>query len=151
MTPAPFDTQKFVETLTASGLPEAQSKAISSAFREAADAELATKSDLRELRDEIKTDMLELRNELKTDMLELRSELKTDMLALKNEVKADILALRNDLETKTRELRNDLDMNILKLRDEFKLDMRQLELRITLKLGAAMVIMIGATAAIVKL
>jgi len=49
MAPAPFDTQKFVETLSASGLPEAQSKAISSAFREAADAELATKSDLKEL------------------------------------------------------------------------------------------------------
>jgi len=49
MTPAPFDTQKFVETLTASGLPETQAKAISSAFREAADTEFATKSDLREL------------------------------------------------------------------------------------------------------
>jgi hypothetical protein len=69
------------------------------------------------------------------------------MLQLRNEVKADILALRYELETKTRELRNDLD----KLRDEFKLDMHQLELRMTLKLGAAMVIMIGATAAIVKL
>lgn len=147
MAPAPFDTQKFVETLTASGLPEAQSKAISSAFREAADAELATKSDLKELehvfksdlralRDELKTDMLELKNELKTDIFKLRSELKTDMLELRNEVKTDILALRNDLD---------------KLRDEFKLDMHQLELRMTLKLGAAMLIMIGATAAIVKL
>jgi hypothetical protein len=125
MAPAPFDTQKFVETLTASGLPEAQSKAISSAFREATDADLATKSDLRELR-----------NELKTDMIKLRSEFKTDMLELRNELKTDILALRNGLD---------------KLRDEFRLDMHQLELRMTLKLDAAMVIMIGATAAIVKL
>jgi len=58
------------------------------------------------------------------------------MLELRNELKTDILALRNDLD---------------KLRDEFKLDMQQLELRMTLKLGAAVVIMIGATAAIVKL
>jgi hypothetical protein len=49
MAPAPFDTQKFVDTLTASGLPEAQAKTISSAFREAADTEFATKTDLREL------------------------------------------------------------------------------------------------------
>ncbi|MBC7859962.1 MAG: DUF1640 domain-containing protein [Burkholderiaceae bacterium] len=100
MAPVPFDTQKFVETLTASGLPAAQAKAISSAFRE------------------------------------LRAELKSEMLELRNELKADIFALRNDLD---------------KLRDEFKLEMHQLELRMTLKLGAAMVIMIGATAAIVKL
>jgi hypothetical protein len=60
MAPVPFDTQKFVETLTASGLPETQAKAISSAFREAADAEFATKSDLRDLERVFKTEMREL-------------------------------------------------------------------------------------------
>jgi hypothetical protein len=60
MTPVPFDTQKFVETLTTSGLPETQPKAISSAFREAADAEFATKSDRRDLERVFKTEMREL-------------------------------------------------------------------------------------------
>jgi hypothetical protein len=78
MAPAPFDTQKFVEALTASGLPEAQAKAISSAFREAADAEFSTKSDMHDLERVFKTDIRELRYELKSDMreLELRMTIK---------------------------------------------------------------------------
>jgi predicted transcriptional regulator len=103
MTPVPFDTQKFVETLTAAGLPETQAKAISSAFREAANAEFATKSDLRDLELVIKTEMRELRDELKGDIRDLKS------------------------------------------------DMRELELRMTIKLGAMQAIGIGMLAAILKL
>jgi hypothetical protein len=103
MAPVPFDTQRFVETLTASGLPETQAKAISSALREAAYAEFATKSDLRELELVIKTEMRELRDELKSDIRELKS------------------------------------------------DMRELELRMTIKLGAMQVVGIGVLGAIVKL
>lgn len=45
-----FDTHKFIRTLKASGIPEDQAEAIAEAFREAhLEAELATKSDLREL------------------------------------------------------------------------------------------------------
>ena len=45
-----FDTHKFIRTLKASGIPEDQAEAIAEAFREAhIEAELATKSDLREL------------------------------------------------------------------------------------------------------
>lgn len=45
-----FDTHKFIRTLKASGIPEEQAEAIAEAFREAhLEAELATKSDLREL------------------------------------------------------------------------------------------------------
>jgi hypothetical protein len=83
MAPVPFDTQKFVETLTASGLPETQAKAISSALREAAYAEFATKSDLRELELVIKTEMRELGDELKSDIRELKS----DMRELRNNMR----------------------------------------------------------------
>jgi len=76
MAPVPFDTQKFVETLTASGLPETQAKAISSAFLEAAYAEFATKSDLRDLELMIKTEMRELRDELKGDIRELKGDIR---------------------------------------------------------------------------
>ena len=47
--------------------------------------QLATKTDLAELRAELKTDMAQLRAELKTDMAELRAELKTDMAQLRGE------------------------------------------------------------------
>jgi hypothetical protein len=45
-----FDTHKFIRTLKESGIPENQAEAIAEAFRAAhIEAELATKSDLREL------------------------------------------------------------------------------------------------------
>ncbi len=45
-----FDTHKFIRTLKESGIPENQAEAIAEAFRTAhVEAELATKSDLREL------------------------------------------------------------------------------------------------------
>jgi len=45
-----FDTHKFIRTLKESGISEAQAEAIADAFREAhLEAELATKTDLREL------------------------------------------------------------------------------------------------------
>jgi hypothetical protein len=52
-----FDTLKFVEKLTAAGVPEAQAKAeaeaLVSAFAEAMDSQLATKSDINRLEREL--------------------------------------------------------------------------------------------------
>jgi hypothetical protein len=45
-----FDTHKFIRTLKDAGIPESQAEAIAEAFKEAhVEAELATKTDLREL------------------------------------------------------------------------------------------------------
>jgi hypothetical protein len=50
-----FDTLKFVERLTAAGVPEAQAKAMSEAFREAqGEIDVVTKRDIKEL--ELKID-----------------------------------------------------------------------------------------------
>ena len=62
MTATTFDTHKFVRRLKEAGLPELQAEAISEAFRDAqAEAELATKQDIAELRHEIEL----LRRDLK--------------------------------------------------------------------------------------
>lgn len=45
-----FDTLKFAERLRAGGFSDAQAKAAAEAFADATSQELATKSDLRELR-----------------------------------------------------------------------------------------------------
>lgn len=48
MSTVTFDTLKFVESLTASGIPEGQARAISRAFAEAhQESDLATKGDLK--------------------------------------------------------------------------------------------------------
>jgi hypothetical protein len=45
-------------------------------------ADVATKTDLQHLREELKADILNLRNEFKSDILNLRNEFKSDIQAL---------------------------------------------------------------------
>lgn len=56
-------------------------------------AELATKSDLRDLRAATRTDSADLRSDLKTEMADLRSDLKTDIA----ELRAEMAELKHDL------------------------------------------------------
>ena len=62
-------------------------------------ADVATKTDLHHLRDELKAEIHSLRVATKTDLQHLRDELKADMLNLRNEFKADIQALQLSFET----------------------------------------------------
>jgi DNA-binding transcriptional MerR regulator len=56
-----FDTLKFVKTLQASGVSVPQAEAIAAAVRDSNEAaELATKSDVRELRNELRAEMREM-------------------------------------------------------------------------------------------
>lgn len=58
---------------------------------------LATKSDISELRAELKADIGELRAELKADIGGLRAELKGEIGGLRAELKSDIGGLRAEL------------------------------------------------------
>lgn len=62
VTSVTFDTLKFVEKLKASGMPDAEAKAIAEAFRDAqSDAELVTKKDLQIELAPLKGDLLLLK------------------------------------------------------------------------------------------
>ena len=62
MTTVTFDTLRFVETLKAAGVSEAQAKAIAQAFRDAqGEVDLATKADLRELEHGLRAALAELK------------------------------------------------------------------------------------------
>ena len=76
-----------------------------------------------------KTDLAELRTELKTEIAELRSEVKTDIA----ELKTDIAILRSEM----RELRADT-----------RSDMKDLELRMTHRLFAAVGLTVAAIKAL---
>jgi hypothetical protein len=75
-----FDTLEFVKTLTASGVSQPHAEAIARAHAKSmgdlVDHDLATKSDLKVLRAEIKADMDGLRSDL-------RSEFQTELRSLK--------------------------------------------------------------------
>ena len=59
--------------------------------------EVATKTDLVELKTELKQDIGELRVELKQDIGELRAEFKQDISELRVEFKQDISELKGDI------------------------------------------------------
>ena len=100
MSATSFDTMEAAEALTRAGLPEPQAKAIAITVRKAVSEGVATKSDVGELRTELKGDIGELRAELKGDIGELRTELKGDIGELKGdigELKGDIGELRGEV------------------------------------------------------
>ena len=70
-----FDTLEAAEALTRTGLPEPQAKAIAITVRKAVSEGVATKSDVGELRTELKGDIAELRAELKGDIGAVKAEL----------------------------------------------------------------------------
>ena len=76
---------------------------------------VATKSDVADLKTELKTDianlrrdMADLRTEFKSDMADLRTEFKTDIADLKTELKTDIADLRTDMADLKTELKSDV-------------------------------------------
>lgn len=73
---------------------------------------LATKSDLYELRNELKEDINELRNELKDDITAVRNELKEDINGLRIELKDDIATVRSELKGDINAVRNELKGDI---------------------------------------
>lgn len=73
-----FDTHALIKKLRDSGFEERQAEALTDAFKDAQEAameELATKGDIKDLRNELKGDITGLRNELKGDSSELRHEI----------------------------------------------------------------------------
>ena len=67
-------------------------------------ADVATKTDLQHLRDELKGDINSLRVATKSDLQHLRNELKSDIDSLRNELKGDMLNLQLTIEVNVRKL-----------------------------------------------
>ena len=78
-----IDTLAYATKLKDAGLKESHAHAIVEVFSSVDTSEFATKTDIADL----KTDMAELKTDLKTDMAELKTDLKTDMADLKVEIK----------------------------------------------------------------
>jgi hypothetical protein len=81
---------------------------------------LATKTELFDVKDQLRKEIHEFRDELKNEIHELRSELKGDIHNLRNELKGDIHDLRNELKGDIHDLRSELkgDINRLEVRVE---------------------------------
>ncbi len=120
-----FDTLEFVETLIEAGVTEKQAKAFSIVVRKSyEDADLATKQDITELRHEIsalrKQDIAQLHYEIS----DLRKDVDTKHELLRHEIG---------------DLRKDVDIKHDSLRADMRHQVKELELRLTIKLGTIVV------------
>ena len=81
-----FDTLKFVRNLTQAGLPEAQAEVFANAhrdaFRDALDSNLATKTDIAELRSE----MAEFRESTNSQIAEFKESTTAQIAELRSEI-----------------------------------------------------------------
>ena len=84
-----IDTLKFARSLKAAGADERLAEAIAEGVAGVDASELATRTDVAELRAE----MADLRAEMRTEIAQVR----TEMAALRTELRTDIAALRSEM------------------------------------------------------
>ena len=99
MSAVAFDTLKFAQTLRdkAKFTPE-QAEGLSEAFAQASADQLATKSDITDLRTDVKADIADLRTAVKIDIADLRTELKVDIADLRSDLREAELRLETKIE-----------------------------------------------------
>ena len=126
-----FDTHDFVKRLTRAGMPEDQAEVLSKGQSDLYER-LVTKEYFEFT---LKHELEKLRAELKNDIEKLKAELKHDIEKLRAELTHDIEKVRAELEaTKT----------------ELKRDIKEMEQKLTIKLGAFLGISVTVLALIIK-
>ena len=125
-----FDTHTFVKHLTRAGMDEQQAEALVEFQVQLINDSLATKQDIEEVKQDIE--------EVKRDIEEVKRDIE--------EVKRDIEALRLATEQSIEALRLETKKDIAAL----KTDMQKMELRLTLRLGSAIIAAVGVFAALIK-
>ncbi len=121
----PVNTLAITKHLRAHGYTEDQAEAQAYLWVKIVDTTLATKRDIQNVNAELKKDIENIRLEIQN----VRAELKKDIENLRAELKKDIENVKIELQR----------------------DLKDLEYRMTIKLGAMLVIAITAMSAIVKL
>jgi len=132
-----FDTYQLIKELKQSGFNEIQAEGLSTAFKKIQTTQLenlATKSDIKELRLEIQRFESEVKVDLKenkTDLKKLESELKGDLKKLESELKADLKENKADFKRLESELKGDFKRLESEIKSEFKLIKWVLALMVT--------------------
>ena len=138
-----FDTHKFVKHLTENGFTEQQAEALADEQVNLLNSNLATKSDIAD----VKRDIEKLRLATKSDIESLRLATKSDIA----DVKRDIEALRQETKTDIEKLRLATKADIEALRQEIKTDMANLRAELVKWVYGAMIAQVILIVALVKL
>ena len=128
---ATFDTHAFVKRLTQAGMPEDQAEVLANGQSDLYER-LVTKAHFEFT---LKHELEKLRAKLKHDIETLRAELKHDIEKVRAELKLDIEKLRADLEQKF---------------NQQEAAIREMEQKLTIRLGAFLSISVTVLALIIK-
>ena len=145
-----FDTLKFAKRLKEAGFTEQQAEALADAEAEFIEQNLATKRDFAD----IKRDIADVKRDIKELEVTLRNEIKQLDVALRNEIKQLDVTVRGEIKQLDVTLRGEikqLDVKIEQIRSDLARDLKDLEYRMTIKLGTMMVVAVAAMATLVKL
>lgn len=88
-----YNALRYIKNLEDVGIPREQAEAQVQLVIDSFQDNVATKTDMAQLR----TEMADLRAELRTEMADLRAELKTEMADLRAEVKTEIAGIHGKL------------------------------------------------------
>jgi predicted nucleic acid-binding Zn-ribbon protein len=118
---APFDTLKLARALRdKAGFSQEHAEAAADAFAEVVTEQVATKQDIRDVRAEIR----DVRAEVET----LRTEMRAEFAAVRHEMRSEFAAVRSEITA----LRNDMVAGF-----------RDVEQRITIRLGGMLIVLAG--------
>ena len=138
------DTHKAVKALMGVGFDEAQAETLIETVGEAHDA-VASKGDLEAFGQQTRADLEALGQQTKADLEAFGQQTKADLEALRQQTNAGFLALEHAINERATKA----DLQALEQSTEAKL--RELELRMTIRLGTMIFAASGLIIAILKL
>lgn len=125
MTTMTFDKLAYIDRLKAAGFAEPQARAMADGLDQALREEVATKSDIATLRNdidllrvEVKSDLGTLRGEFRAELAGLRSDLNAELTGHRGEFNAELAGLRGELNAGLAGLRGELNAGLSGLKGE---------------------------------
>ena len=128
MTAFAFDTHKVIKDLEQAGFHETQAEAVVAALGTVIGGNLVTKADLDVFKAEMKAEM-------QANTADLKAEMKAEISSVRSESKEEITSMRSDFKAEASSIRS---------------AMQSLELRMTLRLGAIVVVAAAVATAIAR-
>lgn len=130
-----FDTHIFVKKLISVGFSEIQAEALAEEQGKLIEDKLATKQDVWLLREDMEAFKIAIRQEIENFKIELRQEMESFKVELRQEMES---------------FKKDIHHELTSFKQEFSHSMKELELRMTIKLGSMLVIALGIFTTIIK-
>jgi hypothetical protein len=161
MTIVAFDTLRFSRNLAEAGLAPAQADGIAAATAGALAevvGQLATREDLAIQNQGVKAEIEALRQEMRAEFAAIRAEFRAECAAIRTEFRGECAAIRAEFQAECAAIRGEFRAEFAAHRHEvsneiagLRRDMAELELRMTIKLGAMMSGAVVLTAALARL